>query len=203
MFKCPESCPSPQRRDSESFADKERAMAGTRRRNFPVPPTGCGARVSSSKPLKEPAHREGAEPPPARNGSGAGVRGLLKAWPTLRREGGMCVSTSPPPGITGRPPTSRNFRTRPLHPRPNGWTHNPPIHARRIPSSKDEHVRAPGSTNRQTPSALMPPRPHPHRLTPPPPPSPARTLSRRYPLAGLGRVHTAGKGSVRAVHQRP
>ena len=48
-----------------------------------------------------------------------------------------------------------------LHPQPNGWATNPPIHKWRIPSSKGAHAHTPGSTNRHTCSALMPPPPPP------------------------------------------
>ena len=43
----------------------------------------------------------------------------------------------------------------PSTPLPNRWTTNPPMHVRRIPSGKRQHVRTPRSTNQHTHLALM------------------------------------------------
>ena len=51
-------------------------------------------------------------------------------------------------------PPLTNFGTRSLHPQPNGWTTNPLTHTQRIPSSKGEHLRSPGSTSWNTLSAF-------------------------------------------------
>ena len=40
---------------------------------------------------------------------------------------------------------------------PAQWGDPPPIHTWRIPSSKGEHARSPGSTHRHTHTALIPP----------------------------------------------
>ena len=56
-------------------------------------------------------------------------------------------------------PTKFNFLwlidARPLHPRPNGWTPNLPIHMGRNPSSKGKQIRTPGSSNEHRHSACM------------------------------------------------
>ena len=73
--------------------------------------------------------------------------------------GCLTVGLRPPPPFC-RPPRrtlSAQFKTCPLHPQANGWAPNPPIHEWRIPSSNGEHGRTPGSTDRNTHSAFIPP----------------------------------------------
>ena len=50
-----------------------------------------------------------------------------------------------------------------FYPQPHWWTTNPPVRKWMFPSSKGEHVHAPGSTKRHTHSAFMA-----HALPPPP-----------------------------------
>ena len=56
-------------------------------------------------------------------------------------------------------PHLMQFLIRPLHPQPNGWATNPPIHEQRVPSSEGKYVRAHGSTNWDTHWAFMAPPP--------------------------------------------
>ena len=54
---------------------------------------------------------------------------------------------------------SQLFEPALLTPNPTGGHPTPPIHACRIPPSKDEHLRTPGNANWHTHSACMPPHP--------------------------------------------
>ena len=103
----------------------------------------CGRRLVACCLPRSSGHR-GKRPAPAPQSHDASRWGTSKMG-TLSRW--HCERASTP----------RKFCTRPLQPQRNGWTTNPAIHARRIPSSKGEQVRTPGSTNRHTPPSPQPP----------------------------------------------
>ena len=107
--------------------------------------------------------------------AGAGVGGTPRGRSSTHELLDNCPALTQYKNFSGhlvtanRLPTSRSLFEHPLlNPQRSGWTTNPPIHARRIASSKGTHVRTPGSTNRHTPLACgahpPPPRQHHHVL---------------------------------------
>ena len=134
--------------------------------------------------------------------------GTPQAQPKGRQEAEAALvssGTTIPPSPGENPPWLLGVAGRAVHllqfleppsspPPPNGWTTNPLLHEWRPPSSKGEHVRTPGSTNRHTistpgkpgsanPRIPPPPRPGrlqqsggPHLTSCPPPPPPRKAL---------------------------
>ena len=138
--------------------------------------------------------------PPRHGGQGGGGVGKM----------GLRV-TPPPRGAIFFPPCSPGcsaaqqaahlaqiFGPCTLHPEPSGRATNPLIHKWRIPSSKGEHVRTPGSTNGHPLSALMPSLPPPFSLVFAPALKPIKIGGVRWKDFGNGGggAHYLGEGDL-------
>ena len=112
-------------------------------------PSGCGCRL-----MVRPLERAGAD-------MGGGEAALVSSETTAPLSPKKKNAFPGSLGVAERAPHLLPEPAPFIHPQPDGWATNPPLHVWRVPFSKGEHMRTPRSTCRHSP---------------PPPPRVQRTI---------------------------